>query len=180
MTTRTARTLASRNRASYVRRLALASLVMATTASCGAALKANSEAPSVTLRPPPVVLTTLTTVAAPATAAPAATTSCVITGTTGTGWTAATSYKFTVDATNTYALLVTSFDVSFFTGTSADGSDNETADDVTAGLLKPSSSLSWNVAKSSGGSVGDTCVVQSVGVTAPGGIAETLHNSVQP
>jgi hypothetical protein len=179
MTKRTAKTAANRHRARSMRHLALVTLVITTTAGCGTVLKANGEAPNLTL-PPPTVFTSLTTVAAPVTAAPAATTSCFITGSSGSGWTAYTSYRFTADATNTYPLLVTSFDVSFFTGMSADGSDDETAHDVTAGLLEPSSSLSWTVAKSSGGSVGDNCVVQSVGVTAPDGIAETLHNSVQP
>jgi hypothetical protein len=179
MTKRTARTSVRRRWPSHVHQLSLASLVIAAAAGCGTAVKATGEAPVLTV-PAVTAPTTLTTVAVPVTTAPAATTSCFITGSTGAGWTAATSYRFTVDATNTYALLITSFEVSFFTGTSADGSDNETADDVTAGLLEPSSSLSWNVAKSSGGTAGDTCVVQSVGVTAPGGIVETLHNSVQP
>jgi hypothetical protein len=168
-----------RHRASYVRQLALASLLIALTAGCGTAVKANGEASNLTL-PQTVLPTTWTTVAVPATAAPALTFSCFVTGSTGTGWTAVTSYRFTVNATNTYALLITSFDVSFLSGTSADGSDNETAGDLNATLLEPSSSLSWNVAKSSGGNVGDTCVVQSVGVTAPGGIVETIHNNVQP
>jgi hypothetical protein len=179
MTKRRARTPGRRHRPSYVCQLALASMVIAATAGCGTAAQAKQRSPILTV-PPVTASTTMTTVATPMAAAPAATTSCFITGTTGAGWTAATSYRFTVNATNTYPLLITSFEVSFFTGTSADGSDNETAGDVTAGLLHPSSSLSWNVANSSGGSIGDSCVVQSVGVTAPGGIEETLHNSVQP